>query len=69
MVKHAKIVEHCGGCSHIVMGACSIYLDPAAKWRNKNKGINCPMCTTVVRGKVSAKQGKQRIGQQKQKKK
>lgn len=68
MNEHDKIIDKCAGCNYVVGGVCSVYLSPSVKWRNYARGINCPMCTTVVRGKATAK-GKQRIGQQKQKKK
>ena len=68
MSEHGPLVSECAECAHIAGDMCSIYLDPVAKWRNKSKGINCPMCTTVVRGKATA-EGKQRIRPQKQKKK
>lgn len=62
--EHNEIVKECVGCGHIYDNCCRIYLDPSAKWRSSP----CPMCTTLVRGKDTSTQQKQRVGQQKQKK-
>lgn len=68
MNEHDKIDPKCAGCNYVAGDICRVYLSPSAKWRNYAMGINCPMCTTVVRGKTTDAQ-KKRIGQQKGKKK
>ena len=64
MNEHDKIDPKCAGCNYVIDNICRVYLSPSAKWRNHDRGINCPMCTTVVRGKATTSV-KQRIGQQK----
>ena len=64
MNEHDKIHSKCTGCNHVAGDICCVYLIPSAKWR----AGNCPMCTTVVRGKATDAQ-KKRVGQQKQKSK
>ena len=61
--EHDKIDPKCAECNYVDNGICRVYLSPSAKWRNHGRGINCPMCTTVVRGKTATV--KSRIGQQK----
>ena len=49
MTVHQPTVDECRGCDWQHQGYCIPYLEPAAKWRNKDKGINCPMATHIVR--------------------
>ena len=64
--EHDKIDLKCAECNYVVGDICRVFLSPSAKWRNYARGINCPMCTTVVRGKTSTIK---RVGQPKGKKK
>ena len=46
-----EIVEKCIGCVRVDGEVCSVYLSPAAKWRNQN----CPMATNLIPEKVKEK--------------
>lgn len=58
------IVEQCRGCDRVENGYCTVYTTPKAKWTLSKI---CPMASHV---KIESNKsgGKQRVGQQKQKK-
>jgi len=62
------IIDKCEGCSRIenIDGGqyCKAYINPTEKW----KLGDCPLCSTI-RKMEGNQQEKQRVGQQKQKKK
>lgn len=66
--KCQPVVEQClqkDGCARIENGYCKAYINPESKWRQSKI---CPLATHFVVRLDDRSQGKQRVGQQKQKK-
>lgn len=60
----SPIVKECTGCEKIDGDVCSIWANPAAKWR-----LGVCASATHVKPETKAEAAKVRVGQQKQKKK
>lgn len=67
-IEFLPIHEKCQGCDRVVvrneLSFCKAYIHPSAWWRHEK---SCPLASHVVRD-IDIKTGKQRLGQQKQKK-
>jgi len=64
-LEHQPVHEKCSSCKRIADGVCSVYSNPSLWWEKRKQ---CPLASHL-RKVVVDYEGKQRAGQQKQKRK